>query len=344
MSNYVKPQTPLYSKENDAFFYPMTTVDQVIMEDGSRLNSKFMKPKAGFIYPLASHVVPEGFLLCDGKEYLRSEYPELFAAIGTMYGSGDGVSTFNVPNLQTRVPVGAGEGYELGDIGGAKNISLTENNLPQGTITFVSGKSGDWSVGYWNNWEQSADSWIARPLSQQSSYSKEYINNMQPYTVVNYIIATGKDTGVNVQDIIAGVQALPLGVEFGGTGATNKEDALNNLGAMSMELLWENASPTSEFVPQTVSVELNRYDSYMVVGRAVNNTETYFSTLVPVGKNTYLTFQSQYSLNKGSRMVIYKDSGLDFRVGILVNASSNTSSEVASWCIPTHIYGIKGVM
>lgn len=55
-------------------------------------------------------------------------------------------------------------------------------------------------------------------------------NNMQPYTVVNYIIATGKDTGVSIADIILGAQAIPLGVEYGGTGATNAEDARKNLG------------------------------------------------------------------------------------------------------------------
>lgn len=40
MSEFVKPQSPLYSKENDAYFYPLTTVDQVVMEDGTRLNTK----------------------------------------------------------------------------------------------------------------------------------------------------------------------------------------------------------------------------------------------------------------------------------------------------------------
>lgn len=40
MSDYLKPQSPLYHKEKDNYFYPLTTVDQVIMEDGSRLNNR----------------------------------------------------------------------------------------------------------------------------------------------------------------------------------------------------------------------------------------------------------------------------------------------------------------
>lgn len=41
MSTYLKPQSPLYHKTEDAYFYPLTTVDQVILEDGSRLNTIF---------------------------------------------------------------------------------------------------------------------------------------------------------------------------------------------------------------------------------------------------------------------------------------------------------------
>ena len=45
---------------------------------------------------------PEGYLLCDGRAVRRSEYAQLFRAIGTLYGEGDGNSTFNLPNLVGR--------------------------------------------------------------------------------------------------------------------------------------------------------------------------------------------------------------------------------------------------
>jgi microcystin-dependent protein len=51
-----------------------------------------------------------GCLLCDGSAYLRSLYPNLFYAIGTTYGVGNGVTTFNVPDLRGRTPMGAGTG------------------------------------------------------------------------------------------------------------------------------------------------------------------------------------------------------------------------------------------
>lgn len=203
------------------------------VEGNAPITAAASNPKAGFIYPLASDIVPEGFLLCDGAEYLRVEYPELFAAIGTMYGSGDGSTTFNVPNLQTRVPVGKGEGYELGDIGGEETHTLTIDEMPSHNHD-VDARVSKGSIGNPGYVIPQSNDWWIEPLqrigSTNSIGGSQPHNNMQPYTVVNYIIATGKDTGVSVADIITGIQALPLGVEYGGTGATNILDIHKNLG------------------------------------------------------------------------------------------------------------------
>lgn len=73
------------------------------------------------------------FLPCDGASVLRSDYPDLFNVIGTTYGSVDG-SHFNVPDLRSRVPVGAGTGpglstYALGQTGGEETHVLTTAEL-----------------------------------------------------------------------------------------------------------------------------------------------------------------------------------------------------------------------
>lgn len=52
MSTFEKPQSPIYSKSNDAYIYPLTTADQVIMEDGSRLNTKLEDIKTGMTMEL----------------------------------------------------------------------------------------------------------------------------------------------------------------------------------------------------------------------------------------------------------------------------------------------------
>ena len=64
----------------------------------------------GVIYPFggSNEKVPDGYLPCDGRAVSRTQYSALFNVIGTSFGNGDNVSTFNVPDLRECVPVGIG--------------------------------------------------------------------------------------------------------------------------------------------------------------------------------------------------------------------------------------------
>lgn len=62
----------------------------------------------GVILPFGGSTVPEGYLLCNGSAISRSTYAQLFEAIGTIYGAGDGSTTFNLPDLRDRFIEGAG--------------------------------------------------------------------------------------------------------------------------------------------------------------------------------------------------------------------------------------------
>lgn len=68
---------------------------------------------AGDIKGTAKATVDAGWLLCDGAPVSRTAFAALFAAVGTAYGAGDGSTTFNLPNLLGRVPMGAGAGTGL---------------------------------------------------------------------------------------------------------------------------------------------------------------------------------------------------------------------------------------
>jgi len=94
----------------------------------------------GSIQLFAASTPPGGWLACDGSAVSRTTYARLFAAIGTTWGVGDGSTTFNLPDLRGRAPVGAGSGAgltarTLADTGGAEDHTLSETNLAAHTHT-----------------------------------------------------------------------------------------------------------------------------------------------------------------------------------------------------------------
>jgi microcystin-dependent protein len=76
---------------------------------------------------------PDGWLLCDGSAVSRSIYSALFSILGTTWGAGDGVSTFNLPDLRARFPLGSvSAGPDtVGAYGGTNEVTLTVNELPE---------------------------------------------------------------------------------------------------------------------------------------------------------------------------------------------------------------------
>ena len=75
------------------------------------------------IVPWSSASVPTGFLECNGQAVSRSTYADLFAIVSTTYGTGDGSSTFNVPDLQDNVAVGKSNNKALASTGGANTVA-----------------------------------------------------------------------------------------------------------------------------------------------------------------------------------------------------------------------------
>ena len=72
--------------------------------------------------------VPNGYLLCDGSAVSRVAYTDLFNAIGTAHGAGDGSTTFNLPNLRNRFVVGEGTSYALAATGGSADATLVSHS------------------------------------------------------------------------------------------------------------------------------------------------------------------------------------------------------------------------
>ncbi len=170
------------------------------------------KVPTGAITMWPTAVAPTGWLLCDGTAVSRATYAALFALIGTTYGAGDASTTFNVPNLKGKVPVGLDgsqtEFDALAETGGAKTHTLSTAEMPAHThtqdahahshfhnvpgddngsasvgATFVRGQNVD------NQQATSTDATGATATNQNTGGGGAH-NNLQPYLVLNFVIRT----------------------------------------------------------------------------------------------------------------------------------------------------------
>lgn len=181
----------------------------------------------GTITGYAADSPPTGWLPADGSEVSRLQYPGLFQAIGTTYGAGNGSTTFNVPDLRGRVPVGvdgaAGRlsaNDTLAATGGEQKHSLTVAELPphshgvndpghsHNLFPWVGGSPINGSPGFGtlsNQWRFATEAQFDNPVYQpraamgvtasvgtgisiQSTGGGQAHNVMQPYEVITYMI------------------------------------------------------------------------------------------------------------------------------------------------------------
>lgn len=99
----------------------------------------------GTILTFAGQTAPNGFLVCNGVSVSRTTYADLFAVIGTIYGTGDGSTTFNLPDLSGKVTTGV-DGTAIrpnvGSTGGVNEVTLTNDQLPSHTHTGTTTANG----------------------------------------------------------------------------------------------------------------------------------------------------------------------------------------------------------
>lgn len=138
---------------------------------------------SGSIILYAGNNIPETYFLCDGSAVSRTLYPILFTAIGTLYGVGDGSTTFNLPNLKQKFPLGKadnGTGSTLGEVGGS--IDHTHTADPPNTTTSVPSALGSGlTVGITQNDAYQHTHDVNIPSFNTGS-------NNPPYITLNYII------------------------------------------------------------------------------------------------------------------------------------------------------------
>jgi microcystin-dependent protein len=140
------------------------------------------------ITPYAGSSAPTNWLLCNGAAVSRSTYADLFSAIGTTYGVGDGSTTFNLPDLRGRTPVGVDSSAgrvtannTLGATAGAEKHTLTVDEMP--AHTHETDRHFSFGTGIGPNGVNAQTSGVTGSTGGGNPH-----NNMQPYLVVNYII------------------------------------------------------------------------------------------------------------------------------------------------------------
>jgi microcystin-dependent protein len=159
------------------------------------------------IVPWSSASVPTGFLECNGQAVSRSTYSDLFAIVATTYGSGDGASTFNVPDLQNNVAVGKSNNKALASTGGANTVASTGNvagstanatlSTPQlathshpGGATPGGGYSNDGGPEGRNATTGNQGGGGGHSHNMSANFSGDATSVLQPYLTIIYIIKT----------------------------------------------------------------------------------------------------------------------------------------------------------
>lgn len=155
--------------------------------------SGFVMP-VGSVLPFAGVTVPTGWLPCDGRLVSRATYPDLYSALLSTYGAGDGSTTFALPDLQGRTAIGTGQGPNLlnrplGQKDGEEMHTLSTPEMPSHTHGYTTYGSFRRltgvldSTGTQNSWKDSNAS-----VFTVSAGGDQGHNNMQPFLVLSYII------------------------------------------------------------------------------------------------------------------------------------------------------------
>ena len=127
----------------------------------------------------------DGWLLCNGQEVSRTTYARLFAAISTTYGTGDGSTTFTLPDFQDRVLLGVSGTKGLGWTGGQEAVTLTVAQIPPHTHPIASNTYPALGSGATDSKPNSAG-----PQTSGSTGGGQSHTNMQPSAAAYILVKT----------------------------------------------------------------------------------------------------------------------------------------------------------
>jgi microcystin-dependent protein len=163
-------------------------------------------PFLGEIKMFGGNFAPKGYALCNGQLLAINQNTALFALVGTFYG-GNGTTNFALPDLQSRVPLHMGQGpglssYDIGQSGGVENVTLATTEIPSHSHNLnelAASANSKTPVGAMvpanvsgtntNIYSSAATDSTMRAGIIGSGGGSQPHNNIQPYLVLNFIIA-----------------------------------------------------------------------------------------------------------------------------------------------------------
>lgn len=160
----------------------------------------------GDIKPNASAAIPAGWLACGGQAVSRTTYAALFLALGTLYGVGDGATTFNLPDCRGRALFGKDDlggtaanrltvgvsgvaGVTLGAVGGGEGVTLASSEMPSHTHqnNYAYNSAAGAGAGIVNS-NGALGSYTPTSPTPQAAGGGAAHKNIPPALVTNYII------------------------------------------------------------------------------------------------------------------------------------------------------------
>lgn len=168
------------------------------------------EPFIGEIRMTGFNYAPVGWALCDGSLLPIAQNQALFALLGTQFG-GNGSTTFGLPDLRGRVPLGPGKGaqtsiYQVGANGGSESVTLTAGQMPAHSHALAAASVVGGSTSPQNNFiaeiydsgaggatqafNNASNGGTMNPAAIANSGGNQPHENRQPYLCVNFIIAT----------------------------------------------------------------------------------------------------------------------------------------------------------
>lgn len=164
-----------------------------------------MEPFLSMIVLFGCNFAPRGWAFCQGQILPIAQNTALFSLLGTTYG-GNGQTTFALPDLRGRVPIGFGQGpglssYALGQQGGSESVTLLLNQMPAHTHAFMAtaeaGDTADPTGAYPANTGALDKEYKLAPVNKvamntaavETKGGSQPHTNLQPYLALNYCIA-----------------------------------------------------------------------------------------------------------------------------------------------------------